>query len=137
MNSLSAKKLTIVDYFDFIRNKIDLAAEQLIINHLNDDQTQSAINSARAEFLSEIDKAEQFNLNACIKEAYEFPEENTDESQNDDDKDIDKAILFKRYCIYLTQYELKFYSIYNKECLVGILIVADEYLEQANFQDLK
>ena len=129
MDFSSEKKLAIVDYFDLLKNQIDLDAENLIAKHLENNLLNEFINRKRDEFLNEIDLAQEANLNECSRQM----SSNGVEQQ----KVLNNSELFTRYCFYVNLSEIHKFPVYIREFIFGILVVTDGYLEQKEIDEIK
>jgi hypothetical protein len=64
---LGANRYNIVEYFDYLKNKVDRCVELFIAAHYQDCEKEAKINQTRTEWLKEIDECEQFNLSELEK----------------------------------------------------------------------
>jgi hypothetical protein len=57
-------KLKIIEYFDKLFNKLDIAVETSISKNFYDEELISGLNKQRDAFLVEIHQVQEFNLKA-------------------------------------------------------------------------
>jgi hypothetical protein len=118
----SENKMKIVEYFDDLKNKIDLLVEIYISDNQRDQARIDEINKAREEWIKEVDECQAQNL---VK---------LEENDHKDELITDEQ-LFKRYCFLIYSYaDLK-----TSGCFTGRFISTDLYLKLGQiecFQEL-
>jgi hypothetical protein len=120
--SITSNKLRIADYFDNLKNKIDLLVEIYISDNQHDQVCIDEINKAREGWIKEADWCQAYNLGALEMN------ENKDELITEDQ-------LFKRFCFFI-------YSdvdLYTSDFFTQSFISTDVYLRPGQiecFQEL-
>jgi hypothetical protein len=118
----STYKLKIVNYFDDLKNKIDLLVEIFISDNQHDPAAINEINKAREEWIKETDECQAHNLAELEKN------ENIDELITDEQ-------LFKRFCFLVCSNA----DLQTTGCFTGRFISTDVYLRPGQiecFQEL-
>jgi hypothetical protein len=114
--------LKIVDYFDNLKNKIDLLVEIFINDNQHDQVCIDEINKAREEWVKESDECQAYNLTEL------------EENENQDEPIADEQ-LFKRSC-FIIHLNVDFQT---TGCFTGRFISTDMYLRPGQiecFQEL-
>jgi hypothetical protein len=112
----ATNKLKIVDYFDDLKNKIDLLVEIFINDNQHDQARIDEINKAREEWIKEADECQAFNL-AELEKNKRKDEQITDEE------------LFKRHCFLI-----KSCADLQTGCFTGRFISTDVYLRPGQIE---
>jgi hypothetical protein len=112
---LSERRLLINDYFDDIKNKIDIRYIE-ISKGLNEQRTQE-LNKLYESFIHEIDAIKQFNLDRL---------EDTQNCLADDDS---KKNLFTKFCFIFDFSDFKF-QFTRSNLLKMKLVVSDCYVNE-------
>jgi hypothetical protein len=113
-------KLKIIEYFDFLVNKLDLAVETLAQQISDDQEFISGLNKQRDAFLAEINHVHDFNLRALSQKVIKPGQE------------LGHEDLFTRFCFFIehVQKHNKYRNLFHKEleniCLR--LIITDKYI---------
>jgi hypothetical protein len=147
-------KKWIIDYFDYVINKIDLETELILLNDSelrNQHDKIEQINKIRKSFISLVENIQIYNLKqyemnksdlmAKLDKYFylitNLHSSNDNKINNKDDlaekklTDI-KRSLFKEHCVYVEKDVLD--VLFKKEFLLGALIITDSYLDE-NFVD--
>ena len=89
-------KLLISEHFDSIINKIDLKAENKLLNYLNDVDTTRIINEERNELIERVEEIKQINLDANQNTQKNFEEKWNPLINNENIPYENKLDVFKR-----------------------------------------
>jgi hypothetical protein len=112
----------IVDYFDDLKNRVDLLVEIYISDNQHDQARIDEINEAREEWIKEADECQAHNLAELMEN------ENKDSLIQDEE-------LFKRFCFLIYSYS----GVQTTGCFTGRFISTDVYLRPGQvkcFQEL-
>jgi hypothetical protein len=118
----ATNKLRIVDYFDDLKNKIDLLVEFYISDNQHDLAGIDEINKARETWIKEADECQDHNLTEL------------EENENKDSLIQDEE-LFKRFCFLINSNA----DLQTTGCFTGHFISTDVYLRPGQvecFQEL-
>jgi hypothetical protein len=119
---IATNRLRIVDYFDDLKNKIDLLVEIYISDNQHDQARVDEINKAREKWVKEADECQAYNLAELEKN------ERKDELVTDEE-------LFKRFCFLVHSHA----DVKTTGCFKGRFISTDVYLRPGQiecFQEL-
>ncbi len=133
-------KKWIIEYYDYVINKIDLDTEFMLMNNLNDKIDQ--INKIRKAYINVIENMQNYNLKQYEMNKFDliakldkyFYMVTSNDAKNQDDVSEKKLIdvkrsLFKEHCIYVEKDILD--MLFNKEFLLGALVVTDSFLDES------
>ncbi|CAF0985864.1 unnamed protein product, partial [Brachionus calyciflorus] len=107
-------KTKIIDYYDNLKNKIDLQTENYLIQDNNNESLDSKYNNQRTRFISEIDKIFKFTLNRF--ESIKNDEQIFEKSL----KNIDEILFDEKFCFY--------YPENNPKRGLGKLVITNCYI---------
>lgn len=133
-------KKWIIEYFDYVINKIDLDTEFMLMNNLNDKIDQ--INKIRKAYINVIENMQNYNLKQYEMNKFDLIAKldkylymvTGNDVKNQDDVSEKKLIdvkrsLFKEHCVYVEKDILD--MLFNKEFLLGALVVTDSFLDES------
>lgn len=153
--SISNLKLIIVNYFEKVKNEIDIESETRLMELKNDKkesdkQMQEQIddlNSIRNEFVDAINALITNNV-ACfeknknsqvMEELIRKMNLTAQTTVTDSEKEIDEInsicpVFFSEFCFYIKKEKLGNYPGYKK---LGLLVVTDKYVSTSQLDSLK
>jgi hypothetical protein len=123
---MSQLKLKIIEYFDKLVNKLDLAVEMAIYQNCYDEQFKCGLNKQRDAFLAEIKDVQDFNLKALSSRDIR------------PDQELSNEDLFPKFCFFI-EYIKKKNEIIEIDQQVAEeidlrLIVSDKYLTEEQIE---
>jgi hypothetical protein len=124
---MAEKKLKIIEYFDKLVSKLDLAVERSIYQNCYDEELISGLNKQRDAFINDIHQVQDFNLRVLSDKPIKADQELSDED------------LFPKFCFFIEYFEKTNDSIIELDQLVAEeigfrLIVTDKYLTDGQIE---
>lgn len=122
---LSERRIFINDYFDKIKNELDIKIAKINSspNNFNKEENEE-LNKLYTSFIDEIEEIKQYNLSS-LEETNNFL---TDNADNDDDNT--KKALFKKFCFLIDLNEAKKSKNWNPSRTK--LVISDFYVNERN-----